>query len=115
MTGDCCPPAGGQLLACCSAGAEGGGTMSGEFEVLILADRALVDKVTAWSEMLAFQQSPGVGASRANYLLWTASRPPTKWNNASAQDLKLLGHRAADSSSIRPECSANSGCGALGN
>ena len=131
ITGDCCPSAGGVNLACCPSGSSES-AMSGEFKALIYADQAceffiffnfriwyqhffiVIDKTTAWNQIVSMTDSPGVGASRTNYLLWTASRPKTIWNNMSLQDLKQFMRREKENDSVRKFCSDNSACKAIG-
>lgn len=74
----------------------------------------MVDKSLAWKELSSLKNSAGIGASSANYLLWTASRSVTKWNNMTATEMQIFDNTEADSTSIRADCSANSACRALG-
>ena len=74
----------------------------------------MVDKSLAWNEFISLQESPGVGASRSNYLLWTASRMSTKQNNMTHSKMKHFVEKEEDSRHVRAACSANSACGAVG-
>lgn len=74
----------------------------------------MVDKTRAWTDFLRPTLNPGVGASRANYLLWVASRPEASTNNMTYVELENLIKRETDSTAIRRNCSANSACIALG-
>lgn len=107
LEGLCCPTAEGLLLGCCDQLA---GALQPEWKALILAVHALLDRDTAWSELLAHQQQGfGSGNSRSNSLYWAASRPPPL---IAAKNIST--HIRNLSSAILPACSANSGCSALG-
>jgi len=101
MIGLCCPTADGNLLACCDAI----GQMQDEWKSLIFIDLAVVDRESAWGKVESLNGF-GTGNSKANSLFWVASRqsPVVGYNSTP---------KPADSG-VKPACSANSGCDALG-
>ena len=107
MTGLCCPTAAGAFLACCDT-ASTGAVMSDEWRSLIYQQHAVIDRDAAWTE-LAAMQNYGQGGSRANSLLWAATRgPPLPELNATAVP------STDPLANIDKACAANSACVAQG-
>jgi hypothetical protein len=80
--------------------------MQNDWRSLVYADLAVLDRDVAWNKLIAMQ-SFGSGGSRANFLLWTATRE-------AAKGLDISTHMVNYTAAISPKCEENSGCYALG-
>ena len=105
LTGDCCPTFEGSYLGCCNVSLIQG-YMSDEWKSLIHINNAVVDRNTAWNDIMQLNNF-GQGGSKSNSLFWAASRSEPISNS-------LLSNWSRDPRSyIKKECSANSACVAL--
>lgn len=103
LFGLCCPTREGIMLGCCRANMTQ--DMGDEWKAYIFIDLAVVDRDTAWTQLLHMQDF-GVGNSRANSLYWAATRPPPVAGfNASQKPPEVV---------VKSACSANSACVATG-
>lgn len=101
LTGQCCPALDGSMLACCQTGS----TNKDEWNSYILIDLAIVDKETAYNQLLQMSGF-GQGNSRTNSLFWAASRsPPVTGFNSSIKAIAPV---------VKTSCASNSACDALG-
>ncbi len=103
LFGQCCPTPEGIMLGCCRANETQ--DMSNEWRSYIYVDLAVIDRDTAWNQLLRMDDF-GVGNSRANSLYWTATRlPSVPAYNISQKPPEVV---------VKAACSANSACAATG-
>lgn len=105
LQGNCCPTPEGLNLACCDVGSTTP-RMQDEWRSLIFIDRAVVDRESAWTQIMSMN-TLGSGNSKANALFWAASRPPPRVGYVPESPLPAA-------KQIKAACAANSACDALG-
>ena len=80
--------------------------MQNDWRSLLYADLAVIDREEAW-DRLEEMKSYGSGGSRANFLLWAATRSPP---SGADKTTFAVNYTLA----IEPQCDKNSACMALG-